>query len=356
MRKLFSKIKFSEMSLELSIFFLIAFSGILIALVATLTNIPLGLGIITVITPVVFIILTIPCIIYSIKTKKWFVPSLLVVMYSVLILFPIIWFSSGGATGSTLPYLIMSSFIAVIMFHGKLRIFILITIPALFSFFIYLEMLHPDICVPYPSRTSHYMDLIIGFTVSFTVTAILGISVLSRYRKAKLESEELVKKLGEISVTDSLTGIHNRRMLTAGLDEEMRKSYDNYTPLTICLIDIDHFKQINDIYGHVRGDEVLIDLAQLLTEFMTENDILGRYGGEEFLIIFKNQTLQEALATVEMFHKAVQALDPQRLSSVTISCGINEYVKGISYSDFVNAADKCLYEAKTTGRNRIIYK
>ena len=356
MIKLHQKIKFTECSLELIIFFLIALAGIFMSIVGTLTNIPLGLGTITIIIPFANIILNLICIAYTIKTKKWFIPSVFVVLYAIFILFPLLWFSTGGATGSTMPYIVMTAFIGVVMFRGKFRAFLLITIPLLFSSFIFIEMFYPDIYIPYSSRTAHYVDLIIGLIISFAVTAILAIVVLSRYHSAKLESEALVKKLSEISITDPLTGIYNRRMLTSCLDEEMRKCYENGKPLTVCIIDIDHFKQINDVYGHLRGDKVLIELARFLKESISENDILGRYGGEEFLVIFKNQDLPDALKTAEKFRKALPEQSWENVRPITISCGMSEYTKGISYSDFVGSADKYLYEAKETGRNKIAYR
>ena len=171
-KKLFRKMSFSGSSLELNTFFLAATAGIFMSVVGTVSNIPLGLGVITVIIPLINIVLNVGCIIYSAKTKKWFVPSILVVLYAILVLFPLLWFLTGGATGSTTPYLIMTGFIVVIIFRGKLRNFLLGTIPLLFSFFIFLELLYPEICAPYPSRVTHYIDLIIGLMVSFTVTAI----------------------------------------------------------------------------------------------------------------------------------------------------------------------------------------
>ena len=356
LKKIYRKIKSAEFSLEQTIFFLIAIAGIFMCIVGAITNIPLGLGIITVITPIVNIILSVCCIIYSVKTNKWFIPAIIVVSYALIVLYPVLWFSSGGATGSTMPYLIMSGFIGVILLQGKLRYFFLVAIPLVFSLFIYFEMHYPNITIPYSSRESHYIDLIVGFSISFIVTALLAIIVLSRYHKAKLETDDLVKKLGDISMTDPLTGIYNRRMLSFCLDTEMRKSYEDSMPLTICLIDIDHFKQVNDTYGHLIGDDVLTELAHIIDGFMSENDILGRFGGEEFLIIFKNQTIREALKTVQSFHKTIQAREWETVNRITISCGISEYKKGISYSDFIGDADKRLYKAKETGRNKIVYR
>ena len=356
MKKLYDSIRNDELSLEQTIFFLTAVAGIFMSIVGAVTNIPLGLGLITVISPLMNILLNICCIIYSYRTKKWFIPSVLVVVHAAFVLFPILWFSSGGAVGSTTPYLIMSGLIAVILYRGKLRNFFLIFIPLLFSTFIFLEMLYPDIIVPYQNRVTHYIDLIIGLVISFSMTGILAAIVLTRYRKANLQTEELAKKLGEISITDPLTGIYNRRMLTSCLDEEMRKCYENDQPLTICLIDIDHFKRVNDVYGHLCGDRVLVELARVLSSFMGDNDILGRYGGEEFLVISKNQTLHTTLNTVEQFHRAVREHSWGEVPELTISCGVSGYTKGISYSEFVGAADKFLYEAKETGRNKIAYK
>ena len=355
-KKLFQKINFAELPLEHTIFVLIVLSEIIISAVSVAVNIQLGLSSITVVILLVNIVLNIGCMAYSIRTKKWFMPAALVILYAVLALFPLLWFSSGGATGSTMPYLVMSSFIGAIMFRGKFRNFLFVIVPSLFSFFIFLELRYPDIYVPYPSREAQYIDLIIGLVITFTVTAVLAVTVLSRYREAKLKSEELAKRLGEISVTDPLTGLYNRRMLTSGLDEAMRKCYETGLPLAICIIDIDHFKQVNDVYGHLCGDKVLIELAQLLKSFMGENDLLGRYGGEEFLIVFKDQTLEEAFQTVEKFHQAVQEHNWTPVPQITISCGMSAYRKGISYSEFVGGADKRLYEAKETGRNRIVYR
>ena len=354
--KFYNNMAFAELSLEWMTFFSLAVAGIFMAAVGIIGNLSLGLGPITIIIPSINIVLDTCCIFYSIKTREWFVPSVIAVFYGIFVLFPFLWFSTGGATGSTMPFIIMAGLAIAIMYKGKLRNFLLIMTPLLFAFFIFLEWYNPDIYIPYPSRDAHYIDLMIGLVISFTVTEALAVVVLSRYHKARLDAEALAKKLGELSITDPLTGIYNRRMLTSCLDEEMRKCYDEGAPMTICLMDIDHFKKINDVHGHLCGDEVLIQLSQFLKKSMGESNISGRYGGEEFLVIFKNKTMSESLETVENFHKAIQEREWGPVNRVTISCGLCEYVNGISYSDFVRAADKRLYEAKETGRNKIVYK
>ena len=356
LKELYYKIKYAKLPLEQTIFFLISIASIFMAIVGIAGNALLGLGGFTILIPAVSIILNIVCVTYASKTRKWVIPAILVVLFGVFLLLPFLWFSTGGSAGSTMPYIILAGFVIVIIFQGKIRNFLLATTAILFSIFIFLEMLNPDIYIPYPSHQSQYIDLIIGLITSFTVTATLAIVVLSRYRKAKLESEELVKKLGEISVTDPLTGIYNRRMLTSCLDEEMRKCYEDNSALTICLIDIDHFKNVNDVYGHLCGDEILVKLSNLLEKNIGPNDLLGRYGGEEFLLVLKNQSLDTALKTVERCHKAIQTNIWGNVAKITVSCGVSSYIKGISYSDFVRSADMNLYEAKRTGRDKVVYK
>ena len=356
MKKLGERLMLAEMPLEQFIFVVAAVSASIMAIIGAIANIPLGLAAISSIILSIDIVLCIGGIIYSLRTKKWVGPSIIAVSYTAFVAFPMLWYTTGGATGSTMPYIIVLGLVIAVMFKGKLRLFYSIAIPVLFAAVIIVEMLFPDIIIPYANRASHYTDLTIGLVVSFAAAVALTINVMRRYHTAMLESEALVKKLNEISITDPLTGIYNRRLLTSCLDEEMRKCYETNQPMTICIIDIDHFKQVNDIYGHLCGDKVLVETANLLEKFMKEDDILGRYGGEEFLIIFKNQTLHEALTKVEAANKAIQDYVWEEIDHITVSGGVSEYVKGISYSDFVGAADKLLYHAKETGRNRISYK
>ena len=97
------------------------------------------------------------------------------------------------------------------------------------------------------------------------------------------------------SITDALTGVFNRRHLMVRLDEEMRRAYDSGAPLALCILDIDRFKHVNDTYGHLYGDEVLKTLAGTISGCLGEGELFGRYGGEEFLIVFSGRDLTAAL-------------------------------------------------------------
>jgi diguanylate cyclase (GGDEF)-like protein len=163
-------------------------------------------------------------------------------------------------------------------------------------------------------------------------------------------------KLVRLSLTDALTGLYNRRFLSASIDEEMRLAYDTGSQLTLCILDIDHFKEVNDTYGHEYGDEVLFNIAQIMEASLTDGEIFGRYGGEEFVILFPGKTPAEALPTVRALGDHVRTHGWSHGKPVTLSGGLSSYVKGISYSNFVEAADKNLYIAKREGRDRIIYR
>ena len=344
-----------SMALEYLIYMGVAVSCIVLSIMGIIGNYTLGFHSLSMVILTTNIIIDIVCIIYSVRTKRWRGPSTIVVNYIIFVLFPFLWFTTGGATGSTLPFIVLVALVVVIMFKGKHRMITLILVLCMYCGFIYAEKVYPTIFVPYPSRSAQYIDLILGLIQSYAATVVLTVMVLSRYNKARKETERLVLQLEAASTTDALTGIYNRRFLMTCLDEAMRSSYDDGAPLAICMIDIDLFKSINDTYGHTYGDQVLVQLAETFSVCLGENEVFGRYGGEEFLIIFKNTTGQQAFARVNHLRSALSAVQWAHEQPVTISCGIAEYTKAISYSKFIEAADTNLYIAKDSGRDCVIW-
>lgn len=171
-----------------------------------------------------------------------------------------------------------------------------------------------------------------------------------------------VTLLEQESITDPLTGIYNRRYLDRRLDEEFERARRYRMPLSILLIDIDHFKQVNDSYGHQTGDLVLNYLGRLLLDAMRSSDIVARYGGEEFLIIAPNtnghtaQGLAERLREHIANHKMVLSNTPRQRQeiAVTASIGVADIYAHIeSAEEMLRVADLALYQAKQDGRNRV---
>ncbi len=163
------------------------------------------------------------------------------------------------------------------------------------------------------------------------------------------------EKLVELSSIDALTGIFNRRILYERLDYEMKRSDRTKKPLSVILMDIDHFKQVNDQYGHLAGDQVLIQVAKLIQQSVRKTDIVGRYGGEEFLMILPDCSAAEGSIVAEKIRLAIQNAAYDADLKATISGGVAEY-KDQSIEKLIEDADNYLYEAKRNGRNIIFPK
>ncbi|MBS7350159.1 MAG: diguanylate cyclase [Comamonas sp.] len=175
--------------------------------------------------------------------------------------------------------------------------------------------------------------------------------VEERTQELKLKNEELYK----ISVTDKLTGIYNRVKLDKSLQENMKLSLSQGSRFAVIIMDIDFFKKINDNFGHQVGDDVLQECAQILTHTVSDKGIIGRWGGEEFLVICPETDLTNAQQLALQINQAIKAHPfstyPHR---VTMSVGVSGYQAGIEkYDEIVSNADKALYKAKENGRDRV---
>jgi diguanylate cyclase (GGDEF)-like protein/PAS domain S-box-containing protein len=155
------------------------------------------------------------------------------------------------------------------------------------------------------------------------------------------------------ATTDALTGIANRRLFNSFLDTEMRRAERHRLPLAVMIMDIDHFKQINDAYGHQVGDGVLVELTRLVSEKIREHDFFARWGGEEFVILSPNCDAANMRLLAEKLRVAMETHAFTDISRVTCSFGLTEYCTGESAEDFIGRADAGLYRAKENGRNRV---
>jgi diguanylate cyclase (GGDEF)-like protein len=180
--------------------------------------------------------------------------------------------------------------------------------------------------------------------------------------KLKLLQDELKRSnemLKELSNTDPLTQLFNRRYMMEVLDREIQRTARKGSPITILLMDIDHFKKVNDTYGHQLGDVVLVNMAHIIRKHLRTYDVAARYGGEEFVAILPETPLPEAMTVAERIRSATQqATFANKLQAlrVTISLGVATYpMPGLdSVDDLIRIADEGLYRAKSEGRNRVI--
>ena len=156
-----------------------------------------------------------------------------------------------------------------------------------------------------------------------------------------------------IAQKDSLTGLANRRSLDSLLAAEIEKALRYRTPLSVILLDIDHFKEVNDSYGHQSGDTVLKRLAALLETNSRSSDLIGRWGGEEFMIISPGSSAEKARVYAEKLRELLEKQEYSVQIQATGSFGIAEYNFGESGSSLIERADRALYRAKSGGRNRV---
>ncbi len=157
----------------------------------------------------------------------------------------------------------------------------------------------------------------------------------------------------KMALTDRLTGLANRRGLERDIREELLRLRRYETPLSFILLDVDHFKAINDTHGHVTGDEVLRQIATAIMTSVRDTDFVARWGGEEFLVMLPETPYAGALTCADRIRIAVELLGGRLGFPVTISGGVHQAVPGESMSDLLARVDARLYEAKRTGRNRM---
>lgn len=175
-----------------------------------------------------------------------------------------------------------------------------------------------------------------------------------------IESAERSARTDELyrqSREDALTGLPNRRDFTERMAEECRRAERFAQPLCVAMVDIDHFKRVNDKFGHAAGDQALVEIARRLRSALRSGDLVARLGGEEFAVLLPNASAADAQALCERLRDAVAAI-PVMLANaahrVTISIGVTTYVPPESTDDALSRADMRLYGAKTAGRNRVI--
>lgn len=174
---------------------------------------------------------------------------------------------------------------------------------------------------------------------------LLAIILLFLYRQRSMSIHK--EKLEYLSHTDSLTGLKNRRMIDKTFKEIQNKKF------SLILLDIDNFKKVNDDFGHLIGDEILVKISELLKYNVNSNDIIGRWGGEEFIIICKNTHLEEAEQLALRLKNLIEN-ENFKVSKITASFGITEAKNNQDLKDILADADKALYKAKENGKNQIV--
>ena len=175
-----------------------------------------------------------------------------------------------------------------------------------------------------------------------------------------VEAYENVQAVLNSANRDFLTGLYNRRYFFAHIGEYIQKAEEEYLGLYIAMLDIDNFKKINDTYGHEDGDKAIIGLSELLRTNTQQQDLVARFGGEEFCVALLAQNDEIAFDVMERIRQKVEAFSFRAHNgqeiSFTVSIGLCKYEEGEDINEVINQADMNLYEAKNSGKNRVIFK
>jgi diguanylate cyclase (GGDEF)-like protein len=176
--------------------------------------------------------------------------------------------------------------------------------------------------------------------------------------KARVKTHITLKQQHDLLVGmathDQLTGLYNRHYLSDTLSKKVSQSLRHNEALSVIMIDIDHFKNVNDTFGHLMGDKILKDVGDVIQSSARKEDIAARFGGEEFILVLDNCSLQDAIIKAQYLREKIEDLSPEDIA-ISASFGVAQMDGSIKrYEDLLNNADSALYRAKEEGRNRVI--
>ena len=184
------------------------------------------------------------------------------------------------------------------------------------------------------------------------------VSIIARELSGPIRIVALIEESQRLATVDPLTGLMNRRAFTASLDRELARSQRHGSPLSMLLLDVDHFKAINDTRGHPSGDAVLAALGRLLIQQIRKVDLAGRWGGEEFVIALPTTPSDGALICAERIRQAISVMvvkdTASEAISLTASIGSASFREGDDIDTLIDRADRAMYVAKSSGRNRVV--
>jgi diguanylate cyclase (GGDEF)-like protein len=361
MKNLFlDKLKLLPMEMKILVF--AGIGGIIFSIFTTIGNILLGLSdsmiLITILTGIIGAF----AVYFALLRNSYKVPSYLALITLILIIYPFMWINNAGSFGTIAFFMISNAvFCSLLLRYLNYKVVLITQILVMYAL-LYIEYLHPEIIVPYSSEIARLIDIGFSFTLVFLFTFFLVYKIMNEYNKNIIELENVKKELLDInskllivSETDELTGTRNRRYVLQKLERILL--LQDIEDLSIIMMDIDHFKTVNDAYGHSMGDEVLKLVSVQIRKHIRRDDILGRIGGEEFLVVLQNTPLEDACHKAEELRQNIENMrwDINDFH-VTISGGVYSYKKGDSLDEFLDNADQLLYQAKNSGRNKMCWQ
>ncbi|WP_231940721.1 diguanylate cyclase [Acidovorax sp. RAC01] len=202
-----------------------------------------------------------------------------------------------------------------------------------------------------------HLTIVLASVLAGTLMCLQVQRIRGRLRQQNIDLQAALAQNRELAIRDMLTGLLNRRHLTDLMHLEARRSQRSGRTLLLAQLDIDHFKRVNDTYGHAVGDRALQRFAQAVRASVRECDVLARWGGEEFVLMLTDTTVEKATDLLERVRQGVAGLDmphPGGVFRVTMSAGLAQHRAGDGVERTLERADQALYTAKASGRNRVV--
>lgn len=347
----------TEYPLEYRFIIIASFVGIIFSFLTAFVNYLLGLDVITIIASLVVGVMSITAYYLSKYLHMYRFSALMAIIILSCIFYPGIWIYNGGSHSGISYFVLFNAAISAIFFNRK-RYKVLLVLQLFVGMgLFYFEYLFPELVVQYPSREVRFIDQSFSFALVFILLFFTIKKVMTSYNQKMEELEMAYRRMELLARTDSLTGLLNRRMMYEELEKEKNKYKDSGESFVLVLADIDNFKSFNDNYGHDCGDFVLVELSRLMKLKIGEEDILCRWGGEEFLFLLPKKKKEEAEFIIEELRKEVEnkkfVFRGAELS-VTATFGMCSFDVYEDIDRTITMADEALYYGKEQGKNTVV--
>ncbi len=286
---------------------------------------------------------------------KFNISRIISIITLFVVYFPALWFFNGGNL-SAIPYFIplLVSFLTISVVNRRnkpgdqlITFFIVFMFCLEVVIFILINFRHPEWIYQYTDPEMQEVDIVIGAVFAIFGNFMILIAAFDMYYRQLEKTEQLVFR-------DSMTGLYNHLYIVSYLEEEIDRSERYEIPLSIVILDVDNFKKINDTYGHVMGDSVLQKVSKVIKSQCRSMDKIGRYGGDEFLIVLPETSMEKAAILAGRLLESIEDLTFDYSVKVTVSLGIAQYEAGEAPKSIIERADNNLYAAKKAGRNRFV--
>ena len=278
-------------------------------------------------------------------------------------LLPTLYLTGGSLNSGVSSYFVFGLALTLLLTQNWKHSYLLPTLIAASDLLVYAISYGVKQKLPWQVETTPDVRLPVYLSVGVKIVIVsLALSICGKllFDLLRHENHKVTNAIAELSRRadlDSLTGLYNRRYLSSYLETQIPLAGSPSAPLSVILVDIDHFKEVNDRFGHIAGDDVLQRLARLLAKFPKGAEIVSRFGGEEFVFVLPGTSLEAAVELAERIRQTVEeaALTKGYGDSepLTVSAGVAALESGMDIFDLVGLADRRMYRAKEQGRNRV---